>query len=252
MAAMETDKTIAPVQFHKWWPWLVGLGTVWGLIVMVIIAITEPTNENIALAVSIWFAGAYTLAQRITRRFWLPLCSRKPMRAAIILGVVNAALIETEFLIFGHIFDAVSIAAHPNLIMDLLMTMPWYILMVITFAQVQKRWRFRMATVLFLGGIYEVGGDGMVGALFSMMDGNFQLLTLAYWLLMAFVYVWAFIPVYSSMVLPAAWIIENRQPDEARPQGRAWRSALKPMLWLIPFTGYLCVLMLITMFISGE
>lgn len=251
MAEMEINKTTAPLNSHRWWPWVVGLGTAWGLIVMIIIAITEPTNENIALAVSIWFAGAYTLFLRITRRFWMPLLSGKPMRAAVILGVVNAALIETEFLIFGHIFDAVSIAAHPNLIIDLLMTMPWYTMMVITFTRVQKRWRFRTATVLFLGGIYEVGGDGIVASLFSMMDGNFQLLTPQYWLLMGLLYVWAFIAVYSSMVLPAAWIIEGMPPDDEYPQGKAWQSALKPMLWLIPFSGYLLVLMLIIMLISG-
>jgi hypothetical protein len=248
---MNIEKMTAPKQSCKWWSWVVGLGTAWGLIVMVIIAITEPTNENIALAVSIWFAGAYTLFLRITRRLWLPLFTGHPMRAAVILGVINAALIETEFLIIGYIFDAITIAAHPNLIMDLLMTMPWYTMMVITFVRVQKRWHFRTATVLFLGGIYEMGGDGIVGSLFSMMEGNFQLLSPEYWLLMALVYVWAFIPVYSSMLLPAAWIVERIPPDEGCPQGKAWRAALKPMLWLIPFTIYLLIFMLISFVISS-
>ena len=229
---------------YPWWPWLVGLGAAWGLLVSLLGAITDPTPENHTLAASIWWAGAYTLALRATRRWWLPLLSKHPLRNAVLLGIFNAAVIETEFLCFEKIFGAAGVAAHPNLIVDLVMTMPWYILMVLTFVKVQHRWRFSAATVLFLGGVYEMGGDGLVGSLMGMLWGKFQFLNLEYWLMMAFVFLWAFIPVYSSMVLPPTWIVATTDPPE-QPAGSAWRAALEPMLWLIPFTLYLFVIMLV-------
>ncbi|MEW5869899.1 MAG: hypothetical protein AB1894_11530 [Chloroflexota bacterium] len=169
---------------------------------------------------------------------------------AILLGAFNAIVIETEFLLFEKIFCAEGIAAHPNLIVDLILTMPWYILMVFTFVKVQQHRRFSSATVLFLGGFYELGGDGIVGSLMGIFDGSFQLFTLEYWLMMAGMFLWVFIPVYSSMVLPPAWLIVTADPPKP-PSTPAWSAALKPMLWLIPFTGYLIVIMLVIFAVSG-
>lgn len=227
-----------------------GLGTAWGLFVILIAAIGEPTPESFALAASVWWAGLYTIALRATRRWWLPRLSRHQLRNAMMLGAFNAVVIETEFLVFEKIFGAEGIAAHPNLLVDLILTMPWYILMVVTFVKVQHRWRFSVATVLFLGGIYEMGGDGIVGSLVGIFSGDFQILTLEYWVMMAVVYLWVFITVYSSMVLPPTWLIATTDPP-IRPVGTAWRGALKPMLWLIPFTLYLILIMLILSEISG-
>lgn len=235
---------------RPWWPWLVGLGAAWGLLVSLLGAITDPTPENYTLAASVWWAGAYTLALRATQRWWLPLLSKHPLRNAALLGVFNAAVIETVFLFFEKIFGAEGVAAHPNLIVDLIMTLPWYILMVLTFVKLQQRWRFSAATVLFLGGVYEMGADGIVGSLMGFLWGEFQLLTLEYWLMMAGMFLWVFIPVYSSMVLPPAWLLATTDPPE-RPSGSAWGAALKPMLWLFPFTLYLLVIMLVIFALFG-
>jgi hypothetical protein len=239
---------------HKRWskaaPWLVGLGTAWGLFIAIFASISDPTPENFTLTASVWFAAIYTLALYITRRRWLPRFAIRPLRNAIILGIFNAAVIETEFLVFEKIFGAQGVAAHPNPFVDLVLTMPWYILMVITFVKVQHRWRFSAATVLFLGGVYELGGDGIVGALMGVFDGAFQLFTLEYWLMMALMMFWLFIPVYSPMVLPPAWLVSTMDTPE-QPTGSAWRAALKPMLWLFPFTLYLLIVMLIIFAVSG-
>ena len=72
-------------------------------------------------------------------------------------------MIETLFLVVEKIFGAVGIAAHPNLLLDLIMTMPWYIGMTWIFVRVQKDERFSPAAVLLLGAIYELGADGIVG-----------------------------------------------------------------------------------------
>ncbi len=236
---MENESTINPPQpSSRLWTWVAGAGIAWGLIVSLFGAICEPTPENLTLGFSIWTAGLYTLGLWFTRKLWLPRLSRHPIRNAILLGIFNAAVIETEFLIFEKLFGAEGVAAHPNLIIDLLMTMPWYIMMVITFVTVQNRWRFPTATVLLLGGIYELGGDGIVGALVGILFGDFQIFTLEYWIMMIFIFLWAFISVYSSMLLPSTWLIAQTDPP-ARPTSPAWRAALKPMLWLIPFTIYL-------------
>ncbi|MFZ6029229.1 MAG: hypothetical protein ACOYYS_16070 [Chloroflexota bacterium] len=242
------DKHVRP---RKWWPWIVGFGTAWGLILALLAPITDPTPENYTLAVSVWFAGLYTLGLYATRRRWLPQFAGNPLRNAVILGAFNAAVIETEFLVFEKIFGAEGVAAHPNLLVDLIMTMPWYTLMVLTFVKVQHRWRFSAATVLFLGGVYELGGDGMVGAFMGVFWGNYQLFTLEYWLMMAIMFLWTFIPVYSSMVLPPAWLVATAAPPE-QAVGAAWRAALKPMLWLIPFGVYLLAVMLIIVIVSGS
>lgn len=240
---------------RKWWPklgpWLIGLGAAWGLIVAITAPITDPTPENFTIAVSVWVAGLYTLGLRITRRWWLLKLAGRPLRNAVILGAFNAAVIEAEFLLFEKVFGAEGVAAHPNLMVDLILTMPWYILMVFTFVQVLHRWRFSAATVLFLGGVYELGGDGIVGPLLEAIFGDsFRLFTLEYWLMMATMALWLFIPVYSSMVLPPTWLVATLDPPE-QPAGSAWRAALKPMLWLIPFTFYLLVVLLVMFVVLG-
>lgn len=228
----------------RWWQWIITLGIAWGLLLTAFGAISSQTSEDTALMFAIWSAGIYTLLLRLTQKWWLPKISKHPVRNAFILGAFNAAVVETKFLFFEKVFGAENVAANPNLIIDLLMTMPWYILMCLTFVKVQNRWRFPAATVLFLGAIYELGADGIVGPLLEVFSGNFYLFSAEYWLQMMFFF-WAFILVYSSMLLPSSWLIEIMPAPEPRPSSPAWRAALKPMLWLIPFAFYVLAFVLI-------
>ncbi|MBN2005758.1 MAG: hypothetical protein JXA21_20545 [Anaerolineae bacterium] len=166
------------------------------------------------------------------------------MRNAVLLGVFNAAIVETEFLIFEKLFGAEGLAAHPNLLLDLIITMPWYILMCLSFAKIQARRGFSSATVLFLGGIYELGADGIVGPLLGALSGDFSFFTLAYWPQML-LFFWVFISVYSSLLLPSSWLIATIPVPTDLLHTPAWRDALKPLLWLIPFALYLLVFMLV-------
>jgi hypothetical protein len=138
------------------------------------------------------------------------------------------------------------VAAHPNLLIDLLMTMPWYLGMVWIFARVQQEEQFPWSVVLLLGAIYELGADGIVGGMIMpaiMGESPDPLIFLALMGLAAF---WQFIPVYSSLVLPAAWILERESDREHRLR---WWRGLRPLIWLIPFTLYLIFFMLL---ISGQ
>jgi len=222
---------------------VVYFGVIWGMFFIALAAITEPTPENWTLLASIAVSGLYTVGLYLTRPFWLPRLARRPLRNASLLGVFNAAVVETIFLVFEKLMGAEGVAAHPNLLIDLVMTLPWYAMLVIAFVKLQQRQRFSPAVVLLLGAVYELGADGVAGPLVGMLFGDFQLLTLEYWLFLGLFGFWAFIPVYSSMVLAPAWLIETA-PLAPQPALPAWRDALKPLLWLIPFLVYLLILIL--------
>ena len=219
-------------------------GSLWGILVLLLSVLLEPTPENFTLAVSILLSGIYTGFLYLSKRYWLPKISKKPIRSAILLGSFNAAVIETLFLVVEKAFGASGIAAHPNLLLDLVMTMPWYIGMVWIFVHVQKQENFSPAAVLLFGAVYELGADGIVGGqIIPMIMGEPVNLITSLFFILILVF-WQFIPVYSSMVLPPAWILESSQLEvlQAKPH---WRRGLLPLLWLIPFILYLIVLILI-------
>ena len=203
----------------------------------------EPTPHNLTLLFSIIGSGLYTLALYATRLWWLPWAARRPVRNAILLGVFNAAWIEAMFLILQGIFGATDVAASPNLLVDWLLTMPWYMGMVVIFVRVQARRHFSPAVVLLLGAVYEMGADGVVGGqIIPWLTGTplNGLASLIFLVLLAF---WEFILVYSSMVLPPAWVLEAL--PSAPSSSSAWWEALKPLLWLIPYTVYLLGVLLL-------
>ncbi len=227
---------------------LVILGILWGLVILIIVAILEPTPESLTIIVSIFASGFYTLFLYFTRFLWLRWLARRPLLSAALLGIFNAAVVETVFWFFEKVFGAEGVAAHPNLIVDLAITMPWYILMVISFVRVQARWRFSAAVVLLLGAVYETGGDGIVGGLVVPLLLGEGPAFFEFWVMMALVAFWQFIPVYSSMVLPPAWIVAD-DISVSPTASPIWLDALKPLFWLIPFTFYILAILLILSFV---
>ncbi len=223
-------------------------GSLWGGGILLFAVILEPTPENITLAVSILLSGVYTWILFLTRGIWLKGLSKTPVINAVLLGSINAIVIETLFLFVEKAFGASGVAAHPNLLIDLLMTMPWYIGMVWIFVRVQKKERFSWSGVLLLGAVYELGADGFVGGVIlpAVMGNPTNIIFfLVFTALAAF---WQFIPVYSSMVLPASWILESMPSNPEKPR---WRQGLFPLLWLIPFTIYLIVFLLFIGFVGS-
>lgn len=223
-------------------------GALWGGGILLFAVILEPTPENYTLAVSILLSGIYTWILFLTRRIWLKGLSKTPVINAVLLGSINAIVIETLFLFVEKAFGASGVAAHPNLLVDLLMTMPWYIGMVWIFVRVQKKEKFSWSGVLLLGAIYELGADGFVGGVIlpAVMGNPTNIIQfLVFSALAAF---WQFIPVYSSMVLPASWILENMPANTEKPR---WQRGLLPLLWLIPFTIYLIVFLLFMGFVGS-
>lgn len=271
---MTTILTTQSVNVPSRWPRRIAIaGLVWAVILCVLMGAQRGASpEDRTLGLSILLSGVYTLLLYWTRSRWLPRLADRPLRNAIILGSINAAVIETLFLVIEKIMGASGVAAHPNLALDLVLTMPWYIGMVIIFVRVQQIRRFSPWIVLLLGGIYEIGADGMVGGTFGG-----DVFTPAFWVILPTLYWWLFIPVYSSMVLPPAWVIEQVSPPRdvehrqttnerknwfqralaaytrwitPQPAGPAWRDALRPLLWLLPFVCYLAIFLLVVAVLS--
>lgn len=163
--------------------------------------------------------------------------SRHLFRNAVLLGIFKTAVVEMIFLVLENLFGAAGVAAHPNLIIDLLLTMPWYMVMVCSFAHADHRRRFSTATILLLGAIYELGAHGLVGPLVGLVFSDAQILDPLYWLLLGTIAFWQFIPIYSSMLLPPSLVMNTTVPA-TRAAGPVRRDAVRPLLWLFPIMGY--------------
>ena len=259
--AVEWSVEAIPPKPSPWPRRILRIGLVWAAILILLMGAQQGASpEDRTLAISISASGLYTLLLYRTRDRWLPRLAGHPLRNAMILGSANAAVIETLFLVVEKIMGAEGVAAHPNLIMDLLVTMPWYIGMVVIFVRVQHVRRFSPVIVLLLGGLYEIGADGFVGGAFGG-----SIFTPAFYLLIPAVFLWLFIPVYSSMVLPPAWVIATTPPPAGpdplpsnrwlrllapKSSGPAWRDAVRPLLWILPFVLYLAVFLLLAAIVS--
>ncbi len=163
---------------------------------------------------------------------------KHPRRTYILVGSLMAAWVETLIWAIEKLLHAKGVAASPNLLIDLLVTMPWYIGMVAMLYSSQKQCRFNWWKLALLGGLYELGADGIVGGMIfssKLSPEQFPMLALAFPM---------FVGVYSSMVLPASWLVfgEGGTPEVNEPRKRI-KLALKPLLALVVYTVVMFVLM---------
>ena len=227
----------------RWLRWVLMAGLVWGQFMLAIGTIKNPTPNNLTTLCAIETAGVYTLLLFLTRRAWLMVLSRRPLISATVLGIFNAALIEAEFWAFERLFGGSGIAASSNLPLDWLITMPWYIGMVILFVRGQTRSRFPPAVLLLLCGLYEAGADGLVGGQLLPWISGHGVALLPAWAFLLTIAFWEFILVYSSLILPAAWVLSAASTPDPAPQ-RRWGDALLPLAWLLPYTVYLVLVLI--------
>lgn len=223
---------------------IVRWGCLWGLTVLILAIALDPTPENYTLGVSILLSGLYTWLLYLTRDLWIKGLVQQPVRNAILAGSLNAAVIETLFLVVEKAFGASGVAAHPNLVVDLLITMPWYIGVVWIFVRVQREEQFSAGVVLLLGAFYEMGGDGIIGGIIlpSLMGSPPNLLE--FLILMPLAMFWQFIPVYSSIVLPPTWILTAGLGTDPNDNPIICKGFL-PLLWMIPFLIYVTIIMIV-------
>jgi len=150
----------------------------------------------------------------------------------IVIGSLGAAFAEYVFWQMENLYGITGVAANPNLAIDLLVTMPWYIMMTALLWKVQTRYKYGFTELFVLGGIYELGADGIVG---SIMGGTFSAITIPS--LVALIPFFAL--VYSVMVIPCSAIMKDEIDAirNTRPavKGNRHLFAMLPWLGLIPY-----------------
>jgi len=87
-----------------------------------------------------------------------------PSKKIFVLGGIGAAYVETVYEVWQHVFGANGVAASPNLALDLLITMPWYLLLVAFLGLTMKHVRPSLFQLLLLGGVYESMADGLLSS----------------------------------------------------------------------------------------
>lgn len=153
-----------------------------------------------------------------------------PRKKFVLIGGLGAVWAESVFWFFEKIFGASGVAASPVLALDLLVTMPWYIMMLFFLFKVETKYHYSYTEILLLGGVYELGADGILAQVF---DG-FTLSNL----FSAFMVIPLFVIVYSVMVLPPSYLLRDEVDKirETSPQGtHKYLYALLPFLGLIPY-----------------
>jgi len=151
-----------------------------------------------------------------------------PTKKFILLGSLGALWAEFVYWFFERSLGGAGIAAHPNLLIDWLGTIPWYIIMVVLFWQVLKKYNYSAKEILVLGGIYELGADGILG---SILKGN-----LIAGIITGIIGFPIFIMTYSIIVLPPAYLLGKIGNNFQKAKNKQrYIYALLPLLGLIPY-----------------
>jgi hypothetical protein len=190
----------------------------------------EPEARAVALG---YFACGVTifiawLGRRRLHRFGRPGIRGAGLRF-VLLGTLGAAWVETIFWITEKLTGAVGVAASPNLFLDLLVTLPWYTAMMVVLWIVHRRFRYHWTTIALLGGLYEMGADGILGNVINGVP-----LTPSVLAYLALFYP-VFVIVYAPIVLPPVWALPLDSDGDTRPHWQRVLGALMPLLPLVPY-----------------
>ena len=210
---------------------------VWMLLIMLLLGrnVLFSGASDQVVAISVFFCAGSTVVVWTYRDLIVGLMRKwkaSPRTKFIIIGSLGAAWAEYVFWQFEKAFGITGVAASPNLGIDWLVTMPWYCMMVALLWRAQTAHRYTVMELFVLGGVYELGADGIVG---TLMDGTFGLSTIPFLICL----IPMFSLVYSVMVIPCSVIVneEMEQIRNARPaaKGNRYLHAGLPLLGLIPY-----------------
>ncbi len=175
----------------------------------------------------------------LTRRWWLVYLAGKGKIAAAAAGIFCALVVEVIAWVTQIMAGTTGNVTDPNFWLNLVLTMPWYIGLVIIFVRVQDRRRFSIPVVLLLGGLYKTLLIGVLNATTAYILMSTQVSFISNWAWLARAGFWQFIPIYSALVLIPAWIL-NTRPVEITPMNAKpiWLDAIRPAFWLLPYILY--------------
>jgi len=151
-----------------------------------------------------------------------------PKTKFIIIGSLAAVFVEFEFWVI-EIITGASVAASSNLFLDLLGTMPWYIIMAWLLYKVEIKYSYSFFEILILGGIYDLFGDGILG---SVLGGAFSPFLLLLFLIIFPIFVLS----YSFIVILPSYLLKDELNKIRIPKKQGFRKyiyALLPLLGLL-------------------
>ena len=188
--------------------------------------------QEFLTAIAIIISGCSTLLFWLFRNKIKELVNKwnvSPKAKFILIGSLCAMYIETVFWIVEQIAGFEGLAAHPNLLIDLLITMPWYVAMITLLWKVETKRKYSYLEILILGGIYDFFADGIIGSIFS---GAFSPLIL---ILLVILYPIFFVA-YSLIVLTPSFLIED-EIELMRSKSKLGRIQNKWIIGLYPILG---------------
>ena len=217
------------------WLFLIIIAEIWNLFF-------GKTHDRV-VAVSLFACASCTViawAWRDSLTVRVKKWNASPRTKFIVIGGLGAAWVEYVFWQFEKIFGITGVAASPNLAIDLLATMPWYLLMIFLFWRVQTRIELGFAEIFVLGGVYELGADGIVAPL---IGNTFTLTTIP----AGITFIPLFCLAYSFMVIPCSAILKDEigRARAASPGTKINRYvfALLPLLGLLPYLAIAFIIM---------
>ncbi len=203
---------------------------IWTLASLSLLIFSGPT---IFAATGILISGLSTLLFWIFRKPVSAVASKiriSPKKKFVLIGGLGAVWVEFEFWALEKVFG-VSLAAHPNIFLDLLVTMPWYILMVFLLWKVETKYSYSLFAILVYGGIYDFFADGILGMVlrtWEMSLGNLVLLLITFPV---------FILSYSFIVFPPSYLL-RKEISKMRTEPRKG-DLVKYLYGLLPLVGLL-------------
>ena len=214
-------------------------GITWGFAALIAGFLQAPYSSNLAVVESYLASAFFTLILFLSRRWWLEILAGKGILAAALAGIFCALVVESLAWGTQMMAGAGANVTSTNYLINLLISMPWYIGLVVIYTRVQDRRRVSVPLLLLLGGLYKSLLIGIINASTASILMGDQVSLVNSWWWMIRIGFWQYIPIYSSIMLIPAWILETR-PVEPSPKNfkPAWLDAVRPAFWLFPYIIY--------------
>jgi hypothetical protein len=166
-----------------------------------------------------------------------------PKKKFILIGSLGAVWVESIFWMLETLSGVEGVASDPNFFLNLLGTMPWYILMVFFLWKVEIAHRYSYTALLMLGGIYDLFADGVLGILLAR-----QSLAILPFLI---IFLPNFVVSYSFMILPPSFLLRE-ETDKIRIAGKRRNERYKYLYGLLPLVGLILYSIVIILLMSAR
>lgn len=199
-------------------------------IVQIIAFFSDSVGRTVAISyfICLFISGMFLIFMKKRK---IPLSLQKNLGFKFIFfGSLGAVFVEVLFWLVEIVVGSHGVAAHPNIFIDLAVTMPWYILMITIFWFINKKCGFSWKTTMLLGGVYEVAADGIVG---HILGGNG--ISLEHLLMLPLFY-GVFVFVYFPMLAMPLKYYDIKKDDSSHiTPFKKFLYAMLPLTALIPF-----------------